>query len=63
MAVAQRPEVLLATDNKTVLLSLERDGKILCKVSRLGGEQGDTSGRGIGDPGRGRALVHHQANG
>jgi hypothetical protein len=31
MAVAQRPEVLLATDNKTVLLSLERDGKFSAK--------------------------------
>jgi hypothetical protein len=31
MAVAHRPEVLLATDNKTVLLSLERDGKFSAK--------------------------------
>ena len=31
MAVARRPEVLLVTDNKTVLLSLERDGKFPAK--------------------------------
>jgi len=51
-AKAQRPEILLTTDNKTVLLEMGRDGKFSAKSNAWGGQQSHPRGRGVGHQGQ-----------
>jgi hypothetical protein len=59
--MANRPDILLVTDNKTVLLEMGRDGKLSAKSNAWENNKVILEGEELVTRGRGRPLVHHQA--